>query len=102
MMRREQRQEMENWKRALIAGSAALSAICFVKGKPGGGLLFAGLSLTALASHYPENFKTIRAQMPYYVDRGLTVLEVASRVGEHLAEANARRNRDWYDALLGS
>ena len=41
MVRRENRQEMENWKRALIAGSAALSAICFVKGKRGGGLLFA-------------------------------------------------------------
>jgi hypothetical protein len=102
MMRREQRQEMDNWKRALIAGSAALSAICFVKGRRGGGLIFAGISLTTLASHYPEKFRAIRAELPYYVERGMTVLEVASRVGEHLAEANARRDRDWYDALLRS
>jgi len=93
---------MENWKAALIAGSAALSAICFVKGRRGGGLLFAGVSLTTLASQYPEKFRAIRAEMPYYMDRSLTVLEVASRIGEHLAEANQRRNRDWYDALLGS
>lgn len=93
---------MENWKRALIAGSAAVSAMCFVKRKPGAGLLFAGVSLVALASHYPEKFRAIRAELPYYVDRGLTVLEVASRVGEHLAEANARRHRDWYEALLRS
>jgi hypothetical protein len=102
MVRRHEQREMENWKRALIAGSAALSAICFVKGRRGGGLIFAGVSLTALASHYPEKFREIRAQMPYYMDRGLTVLEVASRVGEHLAEVNERRNRDWYEALLGS
>jgi hypothetical protein len=102
MVRRYERQEMDNWKRALIAGSAALGAIAFVKGKPGLGLIFAGVSLTTLASQYPEKFRSIRAQLPYYVDRGLTVLEVASRVGEHLAEANARRNRDWYEALLRS
>lgn len=102
MYRREERPEMENWKRALIAGSAALSTICFIKGKPGPGLLLMGVSLTALASQYPERFRSIRAELPHYIDRGLTVLEVASRVGEHLAEANQRRNRDWYDALLGS
>jgi hypothetical protein len=102
MTRREQRQEMETWKRALIAGSAAVSAMCFVKGRPGGGLLFMGISLTALASHYPERFRTIRAELPYYMDRGLTVLEIASRVGEHLADANQRRHREWYDALLRS
>jgi hypothetical protein len=102
MARRDERQEMENWKRAVIAGSAALSTICFVKGKPGPGLLLMGVSLTALASHYPERFRSIRAELPHYIDRGLTVLEIASRVGEHLAEANGRRNRDWYDALLRS
>ena len=73
MVRRENRQEMENWKRALIAGS-----------------------------EYPEKFRDIRAQMPYYMDRSLTVLEVASRIGEHMAESNRRRSPDWYDALLGS
>ena len=102
MVRRYERQEMENWKRALIAGSAALSAVCFIKGRRGGGLLFAGVSLATLASQYPEKFRAIRAEMPYYMDRSLTVLEVASRIGEHFAEANQRRNRDWYDALLGS
>src|SRR5215470_6018281 len=102
MSRREEPQEMENWKRALIAGSAALSTICFVKGKPGPGLLLMGISLTTLASHYPEKFRSIRRELPHYIDRGLTVLEVASRVGEHLAEVNKQRNRDWYDALLRS
>src|SRR5207248_1735289 len=101
-MTARQQPEMENWKRAVIAGSAALSAICFVKGRPGGGLILAGVSLAALASQYPEKFRAIRAEMPYYVDRGLTVLEVASRLGEQFAQVNQRRHRDWYDALLGS
>jgi len=64
--------------------------------------MFAGVSLAALASHYPENFRAIRAELPYYVDRGLTVLEVASRVGEQFAQANARRQPDLFDALLGN
>jgi len=102
MVRKENRQEMETWQRALIGGSPALSAICFIKGKRGGGLLFAGVSLATLASEYPEKFRDIRAQMPYYMDRSLTVLEVASRIGEHMAESNRRRSPDSYDALLGN
>lgn len=90
---------MENWKRALIAGSAAVSAICFIKGKRGGGMLFAGVSLATLASHHPEAMRRVRAELPFYFDRGLTVLEVASRVGERLAETAEGRG-DWFDRFL--
>ena len=93
------KEPMENWKRALIAGSAAVSAICFIKGKRGGGMLFAGVSLATLASHYPEGMRKVRAQLPMYLDRGLTVLEVASRIGERLGEAAERRD-DWVERLL--
>src|SRR5215467_10595771 len=98
-MTRDHREPMENWKRALIAGSAAVSAICFIKGRRGGGLLFAGVSLTTLASHYPEAVRKVRAELPFYMDRGLMVLEVASRVGEKLAYAADRRDAEWYDFL---
>ena len=91
---------MENWKRALIAGSAAVSAICFIKGRRGGGMLFAGVSLATLASHYPQGIRKVRAELPFYLDRGLMVLEVASRIGERLADASERRDSEWYEALL--
>jgi len=35
---------MENWKKALLAGSAGASAILFLKGKPSAGLILAGVS----------------------------------------------------------
>lgn len=90
---------MENWKRAVIAGSAAVSAICFIKGRRGGGMLFAGVSLAALASHYPDTMRRVRAELPFYFDRGLTVLEVASRIGERLGQAGESRE-DWFERLL--
>ena len=47
---------MENWKRAVIAGSATTSAILFVKGKGAAGVLAAGVALAVLASEYPDTF----------------------------------------------
>ncbi len=47
---------MENWKRALFAGSAGLSVICLLKGNRTGGLIFGGVALATLASEYPEKF----------------------------------------------
>jgi hypothetical protein len=100
MVRRHQRKEMENWKRALLAGSVGLSVICLLKGNRTGGLIFGGVALATLASEYPEKFAEIRAKLPDYIERGSTFLEVASRVGERLAEATERRSAAWYEVLL--
>jgi hypothetical protein len=91
---------MENWKRALLAGSTGLSVICLLKGNRGGGLLFSGVALATLASEYPEKFAEIRRHLPDYIERGSTFLEVVSRVGERLAEVAEARGAAWYEALL--
>jgi len=92
---------MENWKRLLIAGSTGLSVMCFLKRRSGGGFLFGGVALAALASEYPEKFREIRGSLPHYMRRGATMLNVASRIGERLAVVGESRDRDsaWDEEL---
>jgi hypothetical protein len=91
---------MENWKRALLAGSTGLSVVFLLKGNRTGGLIFGGAALATLASEYPETFAEIRTRLPFYVERGVTFLEVASRIGERFAEVTEGRGDAWYEALL--
>ena len=91
---------MQNWKRALVACSAGVSAIMFLKGKQSAGIILAGVGLAALASEYPEEFAEFRQNLPDYMERGTNFLDIVSRVGERLAEAAARRRSDWYESLL--
>jgi hypothetical protein len=93
---------MENWKKAVLAGSTGLAAIFLVRGKATGAFIFGGVAVATLASEYPEKFAQIRRDLPHYVDRGTTLLEVASRIGERLAEATERRGSAWYESLLTS
>lgn len=93
---------MESWKKAVLAGSGGLAAIFLVRGNKTGVFIFGGVALATLASEYPEKFAEIRRNLPHYVDRGTTLLEVASRLGERFAEATARRRNAWYEALLDS
>jgi hypothetical protein len=86
---------METWKRALIAGSTGLSVACFLKRRRAGGWLFGGVALAALASEYPEKFGEIRARAPEYMERATTVLNIASKIGERLAELAERKNSAW-------
>lgn len=84
---------MENWKRALVAGSFGTSAILFLKGKKPAGVLLAGIGLAALASEYPEHFQRLRDDLPEYVDRGTRFLETVVRIGERLAEVSGNSGR---------
>jgi hypothetical protein len=93
---------MESWKKAMVAGSGALAAVFLVRGNKTGVFIFGGVALATLASEYPEKFAEIRRNLPHYVDRGTTLLEVASRIGERLAEAAERRGSAWYESLLTS
>jgi hypothetical protein len=93
---------MENWKRALIAGSAGLGTVMLLRRQKTAGLVLAGISLAVLASEYPEKFAEIRERIPEYVDRGTQFIDVVSRVGERLATLAERRGEAWYDALLNA
>jgi hypothetical protein len=90
---------MENWKRALLAGSAGMSAIMFLKGKRTAGVILAGVGLATLASEYPEEFAKFRENLPDYVERGTRFVEVASRAGERLAKYAKRLARAALDEI---
>ena len=91
---------MENWKRALLADSAGISVILLLNGKRTAGLLVAGAGLATLASEYPDEFAEFRDNLPHYVEKGSSYLDVVSRVGSRLADVTQRRGASWYEALL--
>ena len=93
---------MENWKVALVGGAAGVSTIMFLKRNWTAGIVLAGVGLATLASEYPEEFAEVRNRLPGFIERSNNVLEVASRVGERLAEAAENRSRTWYESLLSS
>jgi hypothetical protein len=93
---------MENWKKAVLAGSAGAAAIFLLKGNRTGGFIFGGVALAALATEYPETFAEIRDKLPHYIDRGTTLLKVASQIGERWADIAESRGSAWYEALLSN
>jgi hypothetical protein len=93
---------MENWKKALLIGAATTGAILLLRGQRTAGLVCAGVGLATLASEYPEKFAEIRDNLPEYVDRGTTFLDVVSKVGDRLAQVAEKRGATWYEALLNT
>ena len=91
---------MENWKVALISGSAGVGTVLLLKKKWTAGIILAGVGLATLASEYPEKFEEVRRRLPDYIERGNNFLEVASQVGNRLAEAGANGSHNWFESLL--
>lgn len=90
---------MENWKRAVIAGSAGAAAILMLKGKRPAGVLAAGVGLAVLASEYPERFTQIREEIPGYVRQGTKFLDLAMKIGTKIGELVERRGRGLLEEL---
>lgn len=82
---------MENWKRAVIAGSAGAAAILLLKGKRPAGVLAAGVGLAVLASEYPEKFSRIREEIPAYVQQGTRFIDMAMQIGSKIGDLVERR-----------
>jgi len=93
---------MENWKLGLIGGAAGAGTIMLLKRKWTAGIILAGVGVATLASEYPEEFAQIRNRLPDFIERGNQFLEVASRVGDRLADVAEQRGRSWYESLLSS
>jgi hypothetical protein len=86
--------EMENWKRAVIAGSVGTATMLLLKGKRPAAVLVGGVGLAVLASEYPNQFVRIREELPSYVRQGTKFLDLAMKIGsriEELAEKRAAR-----------
>jgi len=85
---------MENWKRAVIAGSMGTAAILALKGKRPAAVLVGGVGLAVLVSEYPSEFAKIREELPSYLRQGTRYLDLAMKMGskiQDLAEKRAAR-----------
>ena len=91
---------MENWKRALLAGSAGASIVMFLKGKSAAGMVLGGVALVTLAMEYPDEFEAFRERLPDYVEHGTRYIDMIGRVSERLAQAAEGRASNLVDAFL--
>jgi len=92
---------MESWKKAAVLGSIGAASILFMKKKYPAGVLATGVGLAVLASEYPEKFEDVRRALPDYFDRGMRVMETATRAGKRITEAAGRSAVDAWDGIGG-
>jgi hypothetical protein len=90
---------MENWKRAVIAGSAAAAAVLVMKGKRPAAVLVGGVGLAVLASEYPDQFGKIREELPSYVRQGTKFLDLAMKIGNKVEEWAGQRAARAFEEL---
>ncbi len=90
---------MQNWKRAVIAGSAATATVLALKGKRPAAVLVGGVGLAVLASEYPEKFTRIREELPSYVRQGTRFLDLAMKIGNKISERAQERRHSLLEEL---
>jgi len=92
---------MQNWKRAVIAGTAGVATILALKGKRPAAVLVGGVGLAVLASEYPEKFTRIREEIPNYVRQGTKFLDLAMKIGNKIEDLAARGAHGLMEELEG-
>lgn len=90
---------MDNWKRAVIAGSAAAAAVLVLKGRRPAAVLVGGVGLAVLASEYPNQFGKIREELPSYVRQGTKFLDLAMKIGNKIEEWAEERAAQAFEKL---
>jgi hypothetical protein len=90
---------MENWKRAVIAGTAATAAMLALRGRRPAAVLVGSLGLAVLASEYPEQFARIREEMPSYVRQGTKFLDLAIKIGSKIEQVAEKRAANAFEQL---
>ena len=90
---------MQNWKRAVIAGSVGTATVLLLKGKRPAAVLVGGVGLAVLASEYPEKFTRIREELPSYVRQGTRFLDLAMKIGNKITELAQERRQDMLEEL---
>lgn len=92
---------MESWKKAAVLASIGAAAVLFMKKKYPAGVLATGAGLALLASEYPEKFEKVRRSLPEYFDRGMQVMEMATKAGQRITEAAGRSAVDAWEEIGG-
>ena len=90
---------MENWKRAVIAGSVGAATMLLLKGKRPAAVLVGGVGLAVLASEYPNEFGKIREELPSYVRTGTRFLDLAMKIGSKIGELAEKRAAQAFEEL---
>jgi len=90
---------MENWKRAVIAGSVGAATMLLLKGKRPAAVLVGGVGLAVLASEYPNQFGKIREELPSYVRQGTKFLDLAMKIGNKIEEWAEQRAARAFEEL---
>jgi hypothetical protein len=90
---------MENWKRAVIAGSVGAATMLLMKGKRPAAVLVGGVGLAVLASEYPNQFARIREELPSYVRQGTKFLDMAMKIGSRIEELVEKRAVQAFEEL---
>ena len=90
---------MQNWKRAVIAGSVGTAAMLLLKGKRPAAVLVGGVGLVVLASEYPNQFEKIREELPSYVRQGTKFLDMAIKIGNRIEEWAEQRAARAFEEL---
>ena len=92
---------MNNWKKAAVTGAIGAATILFLKKRYAAGVLASGVGLAIVASEYPEKFEQVRRSLPDYFDRGMRVMEMASRAGRRITEAANHGVSDIWEEIGG-
>jgi len=81
---------VQNWKKAVVAGSVAAGALLLIKGRRSAGAAVTTAGLVLLASEYPEQFENFWANAPDYITRGSQIFSTVQRIAERFADEAAR------------
>lgn len=81
---------MENWKKAVIAGSVGVGALLLIKGKKSLGAAATTAGLVLLASEYPDQFEHVWQNAPEYISRGSQIFTTVQRIAERFADEASR------------
>ncbi len=90
---------MQNWKKALVAGTLGAGAVLIATKRRPAGAVLAAAGLALLASEYPEKFEAIWENAPQYVNRATRILALISKVSERFAEEAEKRSAEAWHSL---
>ena len=81
---------MQNWKKAVIAGSVAAGVLLLLKGKRSLGAAATTAGLVVLATEYPDQFEEFWDNAPEYISRGSKIFSTVQKLAERFAEEASR------------
>lgn len=82
---------MQNWKKAVVAGSVAAGVLLLLKGKRSLGAAATTAGLVVLATEYPDQFEEFWDNAPEYISRGSKIFSTVQKLAERFAEEASRQ-----------